>query len=230
MRLSRKRLLERAACRRSSKVRGCAVRSRTRCLSAVLSVASRSVVSLSCCRLEFSELRLFTLLGIVQAKVVFSAQRLLRMPSGLEFDQVSFEPANTLLLGRAQSRHAAILRYSPRRDRIERLETGGCQQITEHDRRQLAMLVLQRNRGPIELDDRIRILAKGDPVPWPQDSCWFACHVTSRRSVLAARMVAFPSGLDRSPVNRPSHSRWNSTGSTRMESPVDTAASISDLG
>lgn len=48
MRLSMKRLLERAACRRSSRVRCAAVRSRMRCLSVAFSVLSRPVASLSC--------------------------------------------------------------------------------------------------------------------------------------------------------------------------------------
>jgi hypothetical protein len=47
MRLSRKRLLERAACRRSSRVRCPAVRSRMRCLSVAFSALSRLVALLS---------------------------------------------------------------------------------------------------------------------------------------------------------------------------------------
>ena len=121
------------------------------------------------------------------------------MPSGLKLDEMPLKPADAILLGGAQRGQAAVLRYPPGRGSVERLEAGCRQQVAEHDGGQLAVLVLQRHGGAVELDDRVDVLAERDPVPGSQHPCWFLRHAASRGSALAVRTVPFPSGRDRSP-------------------------------
>jgi hypothetical protein len=46
------------------------------------------------------------------------------MPSGLQFDEVSLEPANAFLLGRVQGGQAAVLGYAPGRGSVECWKPG----------------------------------------------------------------------------------------------------------
>src|ERR1035441_8511497 len=79
------------------------------------------------------------------------------MSPGLKLDEMPLEPANTFLLGRTQGSQPPILGYPHGRGSVERLEAWCRQQVAEQDSGQLAMLVLQRHRSAVELDDRVNV-------------------------------------------------------------------------
>ena len=181
-------------------------------------------------RLELGKFRQLALVGSVQVRVVISARRPLRVASGPQLDEVSFKPADAFLLGLVEGGEPAVLWYPPGRCSIECFEAGRRQQIPEQHCRQLPMLVLQCHRSAVQLDDCVNILAERDPVPGPQHPRVPIAHASSKGSAQAVRRVVSPSGRPRSPLRRPRHSRWNSTGRTRIGSPACRAASPSGRG
>lgn len=66
----------------------------------------------------------FAFIQAVEIRVIYLANRALGMTSRLNFDEMTFKPADTLLLGLVQDREPAVLRCPLRRRGIKRREPG----------------------------------------------------------------------------------------------------------
>ena len=108
---------------------------------------------------QLSEFRKLTILGAVQVRIVEGPHSAVRMASGLKLNQVPFEPADPFLLSRIQGRDPPVLRRPLGLSGVQCLETGGRQKVSEQERRKLAMLVLQRDRRSVQLDDGVDLIS-----------------------------------------------------------------------